>query len=100
MSVSSTPFPPKDRKEAPAALTPLTCVLPCLPAPDGQPMLLLQALIPEALIPLTLAAPTGSSIVLAGDPRQMGPVVRCQYSAAGPALKDSLQQQWLRCTGE
>jgi hypothetical protein len=47
----------------------------------------LQALLPEALIPLALLAPPPASIgappaswgaVLCGDPRQLGPVVRSQ----------------------
>lgn len=59
-----------------------------------------QALVPEALIPLTLAAQGGSSVtVLAGDPRQLGPTVRCRYSAAAPALRHSLQQLWLHRAG-
>jgi len=53
-----------------------------------------QALIPEALIPLSLAK-KDATVVLAGDPQQLGPSVRCQYSAAAPILRHSLQQAWL-----
>ncbi len=41
---------------------------------------IVQALIPEALIPLSLAT-HDTCYVLCGDPRQLGPVV--QYSSPG-----------------
>lgn len=57
-------------------------------------MLLMQALLPEALVPLGLLAPPpavatleavaaqpGWGAVLCGDPRQLGPIVRSKASA-------------------
>ncbi|KAK9829778.1 hypothetical protein WJX72_007868 [[Myrmecia] bisecta] len=63
-----------------------------------------QALLPEALIPLTLLAQGGSSM-LCGDPRQLGPVVRSPVSAANGLAASLLegfiaqhQQLVPRCT--
>lgn len=43
-------------------------------------------MVPEALIPLTLMSPSPeSSSVLCGDPRQLGPVVRCADAVLGGA---------------
>ncbi|KAK9825126.1 hypothetical protein WJX81_000626 [Elliptochloris bilobata] len=41
-----------------------------------------QALLPEALVPLTLLAPHGRAL-LCGDPKQLGPVVHSPVAAAG-----------------
>eukprot|EP00877_Chromochloris_zofingiensis_P007320 jgi/Chrzof1/2841/Cz12g00230.t1 len=52
-----------------------------------------QALLPEALVPMTLALSSdmGGAIMLVGDPKQLGPVVRCGTAAAhglGSSLLD------------
>uniref|UniRef100_A0A061SEU4 Putative helicase MOV10L1 n=1 Tax=Tetraselmis sp. GSL018 TaxID=582737 RepID=A0A061SEU4_9CHLO len=57
-----------------------------------------QALVAEALIPLSLRSES-AAIVLAGDPRQLGPNARSQCSAAAPLLRQSLEQVWLSQTG-
>ena len=43
----------------------------------------LQALLPEAIVPLTLLRPTAGNALLCGDPKQLGPVVRSLQAAAG-----------------
>eukprot|EP00873_Tetraselmis_striata_P024152 jgi/Tetstr1/444416/TSEL_032304.t2 len=57
-----------------------------------------QALVPEALIPLSLAS-RQATVVLGGDPRQLGPTVRCRYTAASRILQHSLQLEWLLWNG-
>lgn len=56
-----------------------------------------QALLPETLIPLTLATPS-SSIVLAGDPNQLGPTVHSIEAARG-GLRQSLLERWIASVG-
>jgi len=42
-----------------------------------------QAPLPEALLPLCLADPHTGTCMLAGDPQQLGPVIRSKVAAAG-----------------
>ncbi|EIE26144.1 P-loop containing nucleoside triphosphate hydrolase protein [Coccomyxa subellipsoidea C-169] len=50
-----------------------------------------QALLPEALVPLTLLRQEpGCRALLCGDPRQLGPVVRSVAAATGGGLGDGL----------
>jgi hypothetical protein len=53
-----------------------------------------QALEPELLIPLSLAG-SETAVVLAGDPCQLGPTVRCPL-AARQGLGISLQERLMR----
>ncbi|KAF8055841.1 MOV10L1 [Scenedesmus sp. PABB004] len=52
-----------------------------------------QALAPELLLPLGLAGPA-APVVLAGDPRQLGPVIR-SGTAAAAGLGSSLLEEWI-----
>ncbi|KAK9834613.1 hypothetical protein WJX74_005750 [Apatococcus lobatus] len=51
-----------------------------------------QALLPEALIPLTFLQPSGQAL-LCGDPRQLGPVVHCEVAAE--QLANSLLERFI-----
>ncbi|KAK9799412.1 hypothetical protein WJX73_005424 [Symbiochloris irregularis] len=42
-----------------------------------------QALPTEALIPISLLHPSGGRVLLCGDPKQLGPIVRCPLASTG-----------------
>ena len=52
-----------------------------------------QALVPETLIPLTLAD-SETSVILVGDPKQLGPTVH-SFDAARQGLRKSLLEIWM-----